>query len=420
MAKLRAKVDLAIIGGGIVGLATARQAAIRHPKLKLCVIEKEQELALHQTKRNSGVVHSGIYYKRGSLKSKFCIKGAQLVKDYCQTKNLPYNQCGKLVVATQEHQLPVLHNLFENATSNRIKDIKLLSTSQIASIQPGCSNAIEAIWSPNTAIVDWHKIALSYADDLKQKGGEIITDFTAFDMKPNVNSLHIEDAKSGDIIEARSVVNCAGLFSDYFARRTGNDEHPKVVPFKGNYYILSDRLSQSIKTNIYPVPDPKVPFLGVHITPRVDGSVLVGPTALVALSYENYNDRDKNDSTIKLSHLYHIFIRSGLKKMLKNRDYLKAGAMELWRHMSKERFAREVRELLPDLKAKDLIDTNFCGIRAQVVGKRGDLVDDFLFETGLNPEYNRVLHLRNCPSPAATSSLAIAERVVDILEERLI
>lgn len=416
MANIKAKFDLAIIGGGIIGLATARQVSIRHPKLKVCVLEKEKELASHQSKRNSGVVHCGIYYKKGSLKSRFCIKGARAAKEYCLAKKLPYIQCGKLIVATKQQELETLNNLHASAIANNIQDIELITPAQVERIQPGCSKTLEAIWSPNTAIVSWQDVALSYASDFELNGGTILKGFTANSFRPTEKrSILIDEALNKGDIEAKSVVNCAGLFSDYFARQTGNNEHPKVVPFKGNYHMLSDRLANTIKTNIYPVPNPKVPFLGVHITPRIDGSVLVGPTALLSLGYENYEP----DASIRLIYLYHILWRSGFSKMLRKDGYFKAGLLELWRLFSKGRLASEAREFLPDLKTTDLIDTNFCGIRAQVVGSGGELVDDFLFERGANPELDRVLHLRNCPSPAATSSLAIAERVVDILEERM-
>lgn len=418
MAQSIRQFDLTIIGGGIVGLATARQVLLRHPKLRVCVLDKEKELASHQSKRNSGVVHCGIYYKKGSLKSKFCIKGAKLVKDYCHARGLPYNQCGKMIVATENSELDTLHNLYSNATANHIEGIEMITKEQVEKIQPGCTTSIEAIWSPNTAIVDWQKVALSYAEDFEKAGGTIRKEFIAhkFDAGDKGTVL-LENAKNDkDVIESKSVVNCAGVYSDYFARQTYNSEHPKVLPFKGNYFILSDRLAKSIKTNIYPVPNPKLPFLGVHITPRVDGSVLIGPTSLLTLDYERYGDEDP----LRLISMYHILVRSGLRKMLRNRDNLKAGFTELLRSMFKSRVAKDVKKFLPDLKVGDLVDTKFCGIRAQAVEKDGRLVDDFLFETGINHEFNRVLHVRNCPSPAATSSLAIAQRVVDILEERLI
>lgn len=413
---IRGTFDLAVVGGGIVGLATARQVLIRHPKLRVCVIDKENELASHQSKRNSGVVHCGIYYKKGSLKSKLCIRGAKLVKEYAQTIGLPYNQCGKMIVATQQHELGTLYKLFENAKANRIDGIEMITKGRVSQIQPGCDRTLEAIWSPNTAIVDWQKIALSYASDFEQNGGTIYKNFTVYNFVPSDKAIMMENAKKdGDFIKAKSIVNCAGVYSDYLARQTGNKEHPKVVPFKGNYFILSDRIAKSIKTNIYPVPNPNVPFLGVHITPRVDGSVLVGPTSLLTLGYERYGNEP-----VRMVHLYHILFRSGFRKMLRNKVYIKAGLMELWRLFSKERIAKDVREFIPELQSTDLIDTNFCGIRAQAIDKDGELVDDFLFESGILPDFNRVLHVRNCPSPAATSSLAIAERLVSTLEERLI
>uniref|UniRef100_A0A6G1SAJ0 L-2-hydroxyglutarate dehydrogenase, mitochondrial n=1 Tax=Aceria tosichella TaxID=561515 RepID=A0A6G1SAJ0_9ACAR len=422
-AMLRGRFDLTVIGGGIIGLATARQTLLRHPKLRVCVVEKETELASHQSKRNSGVVHCGIYYKKGSLKSKFCIKGSKMIKEYCQTKGLPFKQCGKLIVATQHEELDTLHSLHANAIANRIEGIELISKERVEDIQPGCTRAIEAIWSPNTAIVDWRQVALSYAKDFQQLGGEIFTNFTVADFKTDNTTttrrsmVTMENAKQeGDTIESKAIVNCAGLFSDYLARQTCNSEHPKVIPFKGNYFMLSDKLATTIRTNIYPVPNPKLPFLGVHITPKIDGSVLIGPTSLLTLGYERYSP----DDSIHLLHLYHILIRSGLRKLIMKRDNLKAGLHELWKHFSKKRVAREVQALLPELEVADLVDTDFCGIRAQVVGKDGTLVDDFFFETGTLQQYDRILHVRNCPSPAATSSLAIAERVVSILEERFI
>lgn len=415
---IRGSFDLTVIGGGIVGLATARQVLLKHPKLKVCVLEKENELATHQSKRNSGVVHCGIYYKKGSLKSRFCIKGAAMIRHYCNEKQLPYVECGKMIVAVEKSELDRLHKLFENSQANNIQDIKMISKDRVQKIQPGCDHVLEAIWSPNTAIVDWQQVALSYANDFEQNGGTIIKDFTAYSfIEHSENTTLVGDAKrDGEFVQSKSIVNCAGLYSDYFARQTANNEHPKVVPFKGNYYLLSEKVAKTIRTNIYPVPKPDLPFLGVHITPRIDGSVLVGPTSLLTLSYEKYNREDP----LKLLEMYHIVFRSGLRKLIKKPANIEAGIDELWRFFSKDRVAKDARKFLKSIETSDLIDTKFNGIRAQVVGTDGELVDDFLFETGVKPEFNRVLHVRNCPSPAATSSLAIAERIVEILEERLI
>lgn len=417
MSKIKGSYDLSIIGAGIIGLATARQVSLRYPKLKVCVIEKENELASHQSKRNSGVVHCGIYYKRGSMKSKFCIRGAELIKQYCRERDISYSQVGKLIVATKNEELNGLQSLLDNARANKIKGIELFNQEQIQRVQPECKNAIEAIWCSNTAIVNWQDVAISYSKEFEQNNGHIIRNFAAADFLPaNKGLIHIKEGYSGDIIETKSIINCAGIYSDYFARRTGNNEHPKVVPFKGNYFLLSDRIAKSIKTNIYPVPNPKFPFLGVHITPRLDNSVLLGPTALLVSSFERYGPEDD----IKLSHMYHIFLRSGLRKLLFNKDSIKAGLMELRRHYSKKRFAEEVSNLLPGIQEDDLIDTSFCGIRAQVIDRDGRFVDDFIFERGVLPQFRNVLHVRNCPSPAATSSLALSERIVNILEEQII
>jgi len=416
MVNIIAKFDLAIIGGGIIGLAIARRVSIKHPKLRICVLEKERELASHQSKRNSGVVHCGIYYKKFSLKSRFCIRGAELVKNYCLEKGLPYHQCGKLIIATDEEEVATLRKLHDNAIVSGIQGVQLLTPGQVGRVQPECTNVMEAIWSPNTAIVDWQKVALSYADDFRRNDGTIYTQFIVDGILDGGHSLHLKKAGVDDFIGAKSVINCAGLSSDFFPLTTGNKYHPKIVPFKGRYYLLDQKLAKSIKTNIYPVPNPKLPFLGVHITPRIDGSVLIGPTALPSLGYYNY----KPDDELFLKQIYLIFIASGLFRMLKNRDFRKAGLLELRQYLSKEFFTKGVRKLLPNIKPEDLIQTDFCGIRAQAIGSDGELIDDFYYETGLRPQFSRVLHLRNCPSPAATSSLAIAERIVKVLEERLI
>lgn len=418
MSKIVGSYDLAVIGGGIIGLATARQILIRHPALRVVVLEKDQVLAGHQSKRNSGVVHRGIYYKRGSLKSKFCIRGSDLVEKYCKDKELPYKEIGKLIVATKQDELDRLRNLYENAKSANVHSIELVDAARIRQIQPGCDKGIEAIWSPKTAIVDWQKVAHSYASDFQKMGGQIKTEFLAAGFVVNPQSYDVYDLGTDLLtyVEAKAVVNCAGAYSDYFARITGNNEHPKVVPFKGNYHILSERLASNIKTNIYPVPDPNLPFLGIHVTPRLDGSVILGPTSLIALGYEHYTSGDP----FSLRHMWHIFYRSGLMKLVKKKGNIQAGLKEIWRYLSIDKFAKELDELIPGVKGSDLVRTDFCGIRAQTVTKDGNLVDDFIFETGLKPEYDRVLHVRNCPSPAATSSLAIAERIVQTLEERII
>lgn len=410
--------DLTIVGGGIVGLATARQVLLKHPKLRVCVLDKEKELASHQSKRNSGVVHCGIYYKKGSLKSKFCIKGANLVRDYCQARGLPFKPCGKLIVATDPQDLEALHALAANAKANRIEGVELIGKARVERIQPGCTDALEAIWSPNTAIVDWRQVALSYADDFQRMGGTVIKDFTVWRFMPaDKGTILIDNAKNdNERLTTRSLVNCAGVYSDYLARQTQNNAQPRVVPFKGNYFQLSDRIAKNIRTCIYPVPNPKLPFLGVHITPRIDGSVLVGPTALLVLDYERYSP----DDPIRLTAAFQILFLSGLFKLIRRDGNYKAGFKEIMRRIFPQLVALDAQQFIPDIRRKDLIDINFNGIRAQVVDAKGRMVDDFLFETGLSPDFQRVLHVRNCPSPAATSSLAIAERVVSILEERFI
>lgn len=413
--------DLAVIGGGIVGLAAARQFLIKHPKLKVCVLEKESKLALHQSGRNSGVVHAGIYYKKNSLKSSMCIRGSKLVKEYCQSKGLQYNECGKLIVATKKKELDRLHDLYKNATLCNIEGVELVNKDQIEKIQPGCTTALEAIWSPKTAIVDWRQVALSYGRDVEERGGYIFTSYLVdkFETKSEGKSI-VQVLRNGFLpdltISAKMVVNCAGLYSDRVAASTGNDKEPIVIPFKGEYFTLSERLASQVKTNIYPVPDPRLPFLGVHITPRIDGSVIVGPTSVLTLGREYYS-RGKPIST---RDLYETFFESGLMKLISKPRNIVAGLAELHRWFSIARVAKDVARFMPEITNEDLKDNNFCGIRAQVVRSDGEMVDDFLFETGVKPEHRHVLHVRNCPSPAATSSLGIAERIVNMIEDQFL
>lgn len=416
-AKVMGQFDLAVIGSGIVGLATARHALARHPKLKVCVVEKDLDLSLHQTRLNSGVVHAGIYYKKKSLKSQFCIKGSKLIEKYCIEKNLPFKKCGKLIVATDDSQLETLHNLFNNAKTNHIEGVELINGDKIKSIQPGCDKALEAIWSANTAIVDWRQIALSYADDFVAAGGKLITDYQVIDFTSDYERYITLNRfeKDQPQVQSKAVVNCAGLFSDYLARKTNNSVYPKVIPIKGRYFKLSDKLSQSIKTNIYPVPDPNFPFLGIHLTPRIDGEVLIGPTALVTYGYQQYAGERP-----KIFEMYDIFSRAGFWNMLKDKANFRAGLKELRKFVDHRAVMNEAALLYPAIRFEDIIPIDFCGIRAQVVAKNGKFLDDFIFESASNSELSKVLHVRNCPSPAATSSLAIAERIVNMLEERYI
>lgn len=406
--------DVAVIGGGIVGVSSARQILKRNPKLKICIVEKEAQLAVHQSKRNSGVVHAGIYYQPKSLKAKFCIEGSKLAIEYCKERNIKLVNCGKLVVATNDAEVDRLHNLHKNALKLNIEGLKLMTKNKIDAIQPGCANAKEAIWSPLTSIVDWQTVTNSFAKDFKDLGGDVITKFyaSAFYPSSDFRSIIVSDIGLSQNITTKSLVICAGGYSGILGIRLGFDVYPKIIPFKGSYYSLSDKFAKRIKTNLYPVPDPNLPFLGIHITPRTDGSVIIGPTASLSLQYETH----KPGTGFNLQHAAQILFGKSFIKLAMNKDIIKAGIQELLKSVSKKYVTEEAQKLFPELSSFDLVDEGFHGIRAQAVDRDGRMVDDFLIEISQISEFKNVLLVRNCPSPAATSSLAIGKRVADIVE----
>lgn len=411
--------DVAIVGGGIVGLATARELILRHPNLSFILVEKEKELSVHQSGHNSGVIHSGIYYTPGSLKARLCVRGATLAYEYCQKKGLPYNQCGKLIVAVEQEEIPRLKALYERGQKNNVRNLSLVDAKGIREREPYC-RGILAIDSPYTGIVDWRMVALSYGQDFEEAGGRVVTEFEVNDISMATESpagttegmeypIVIRDSK-GDEVRCRFVLTCGGLYSDRLSQISGCSREPRIVPFRGDYLVLKPEKHYLVKGNIYPVPDPRFPFLGVHFTPRMDGSVWLGPNAVLAFKREGYNlfDFNAKDMVDALS------FRGLQRLVLKNITY---GLGEMYRGINIGAQVKILQKYIPELSISDVL-RGPAGVRAQALDRGGNLVDDFVFDGGAGDIGSRVLHVRNAPSPAATSSLSIAEMISDEVENR--
>jgi L-2-hydroxyglutarate oxidase LhgO len=394
--------DIAVVGGGIVGLATSRELLRRHPRLRLVNVEKEPAYNRHQTGRNSGVIHAGIYYKPGSLKAKLCVEGRKLALAYLDEKQIPYQMVGKLIVATEESELGRLDDLLARGRQNGIENLQILDAAQIREREPHC-RGIRAIFSPVTGIVDWGRVSQSYADDARELGAamELGSEVVGIDRVGTVNWIRTTKGT----IEAKAVITCAGLYADKLGRMTGGARDPKIVPFRGDYLVLRPEKSALVKGNIYPVPDPEFPFLGVHFTPRMDGSIWLGPNAVLAFAREGYSFFDINPPELWDALTYPGFFKLASK-------FWKVGAGEMYRDLIRSAYVTALRRYIPDLTPGDCLPGP-AGVRAQAMAPDGSLVDDFVFEGG-----DGVVHVRNAPSPAATSSLAIGKYVADEAERR--
>ncbi|XP_072895910.1 L-2-hydroxyglutarate dehydrogenase, mitochondrial isoform X2 [Hemitrygon akajei] len=418
-ARKRLSYDVAIVGGGIVGLASARELIQRFPKLTFIVLEKEKELAFHQSGHNSGVIHSGIYYTPGSLKAKLCVRGAELSYAYFEKKGIPYKRCGKLIVAIDREEVPRLKALFERGQHNNVQGLRLINAKEIQEREPYC-RGLMALDSPNTGIVDWREVALSYAKDFCEMGGSIETQFEVTDFQSTKESP--EGSKDGlkypitirslkkTAIQCRYVVTCGGLHSDRLSQKSGCSYDPRIVPFRGDYLVLKPEKRYLVKGNIYPVPDPKFPFLGVHFTPRMNGSIWLGPNAVLAFKREGYNvyDFDLHDFGEAISY-------SGVQKLAMK--HVVFGISEMYRGIVISAQVKQLQRYIPQLTVNDVM-RGPSGVRAQALDKNGNLVDDFVFDGGSGPVGSHVLHVRNAPSPAATSSLAIGEIIADEAKKR--
>jgi L-2-hydroxyglutarate oxidase LhgO len=389
--------DIVIIGGGIVGLAAAMELLTRYPSLRMAVLEKERELARHQTGHNSGVIHSGIYYTPGSLKAKACVAGKARLISFCDEHNIPYELCGKVIVATREEELSRLERLYQYGQANGVSGLEMIGPERLREIEP-CAVGIKALYSPNTGIVDYGQVARAYAHEITTRGGQILTnhEITSIDQKNGRYRLLTPSAS----IEARYVISCAGLYADRVAQLTGMQAIPRIVPFRGDYYILRPERAGMVRGMIYPVPDPRFPFLGAHFTRRMNGEVWLGPNAVLAFAREGYRRFDINIRELAETLSYQGFRKLAFK-------YWRVGLAEMYRDFSKAAFLKDLQRYMPDLNLADL-RPGPAGVRAQALAPNGTLVDDFV----VNHE-GGALHVRNAPSPAATSSLAIAEMIAD-------
>jgi L-2-hydroxyglutarate oxidase LhgO len=394
--------DIAVVGGGIVGLATSRELLLRYPKLRVANVEKEAVWGKHQTGHNSGVIHSGIYYKPGSLKAKLCVEGRKLAWQYCDSKGIPYKQVGKLIVATEESELGRLDDLWARGHQNGIEGLEMLDAAQIEEREPHC-RGIKAIFSPVTGIVDWGLVARSYGEDAREAGADMYLEHevTAIVRRGDVTVLKTRQGE----IQAKSVITCGGLQSDLLAKMTGGARDPKIVPFRGDYLVLRPEKSDLVRGNIYPVPDPEFPFLGVHFTPRMDGSIWLGPNAVLAFAREGYSFFTINPPELWDSLTYPGFFKLATK-------YWKMGAGEMYRDLVRSAYVGALQRYIPELRPEDCLPGP-SGVRAQAMEADGSLVDDFVFEGAPG-----VVHVRNAPSPAATSSLAIGKYIADDAEQR--
>jgi L-2-hydroxyglutarate oxidase len=392
--QLPERADAVVVGAGVIGLASARELARRRPDWEIVVLDKEPRPALHQTGRSSGVVHTGVYYTPGSLKARLTARGRELFLRFCGAAGVPYEICGKVIVATRADELGRLDELERRAAANGVA-AERIGPERLRELEPHCIG-IAALHLPGTGLVDFRAVATALASDFQADGGRVALGVRVLQLEQRSRSV-IVHTSAGDV-EARYALACAGVHADSLVG--GDRENVRIVPFRGDYYALRPQARELCRNLIYPVPDPAFPFLGVHVNRRPDGAVWAGPNAIVALAREGYRRRDVNPREAWETLTYPGFLRLV-------RRYWRLGLAETYRDLSRRAYATQVQRYLPDLQAGDLAAAP-AGIRAQALARDGTLVDDFLFA-----ESPRVLHVRNAPSPGATSSLAIAEHVVD-------
>jgi L-2-hydroxyglutarate oxidase len=394
--------DLAIVGGGIVGLAVGYQFTRRFPNKRVVLLEKEAELAAHQTGHNSGVLHSGIYYKPGSLKAVNCRDGKRAMEAFCKEEGVDFDVCGKVIVAVSDAELPALERIYERGQANGVQ-CEVIDQARLRELEPHAAG-IKAIHVPETGIVNYRQACVRLATRIRERDGEIRLQAKVTAIHANGSGMLVKST-SGEV-GARHVVNCAGLYCDRVTRLSGQNPDVKIVPFRGEYYALKPTAYHLCKNLIYPVPDPGFPFLGVHFTRMIDQSVECGPNAVLAFAREGYHKTDVNVGDLVESLTYPGFLRLAAR-------YWKTGVGEMWRSVSKSAFVKALQRLLPAIRAEDL-EPAPAGVRAQAVATDGSMVDDFLIQ-----ETERVINVCNAPSPAATASLNIGKLIVDRLATRL-
>src|SRR5579863_8646880 len=390
--------NVIVIGGGIVGLAVALEITRRFPRLQLLVLEKEDRVARHQSGHNSGVIHSGVYYKPGSQKARLCVAGAAAMVEFCREHGLPHEVCGKVIVATSEAELPRLEELRQRGEANGLTGLRLIGPEELREIEPHASG-LRALVVPSTGIADYARVCEKYAELTSAHGGTILTSTAVTGLMRSSDEIVVETPRGA--YTTNFLISCAGLFSDRLCRMAGDEPGVLIVPFRGEYYHLVPTRASLVRALIYPVPDPRFPFLGVHFTRRISGKVDAGPNAVFALAREGYRHTD-----INLRDLASAFAFPGLWRM--GRQHWRMGLGEWHRSLSKAAFVRALQQLVPEVRGEDLAPGG-SGVRAQALKPDGSLVDDFLFVSA-----SRALHVLNVPSPAATASLVIGKAIVDI------
>ncbi|MBP1167542.1 MULTISPECIES: L-2-hydroxyglutarate oxidase [unclassified Chryseobacterium] len=391
--------DIIIIGAGLVGLATAYQTKLKNPDSKILILEKENDVALHQSGHNSGVIHSGIYYKPGSLKAKNCIEGYNSVINFAEKHGIRYDLCGKIIVATSQEELPLLDNIYKRGVENGLQDLKYLSREEFREIEPHCEG-VKAIKVPQTGIIDYPGIAKKIKELFEEAGGEVRFKHEV----KNITDKGSEIIVSTNISEfkTKKLISCAGLYSDKITKMTNEKNDVVIIPFRGEYYKIKDEKKYLVKHLIYPVPDPSFPFLGVHFTRMIDGNIEAGPNAVLAFKKEGYHFFDFNFNEAMQTMLW-----PGFRKIVAK--YGKTGMGEMHRSLSKSAFTKALQKLLPEIQENDLVPGG-SGVRAQACDRNGGLIDDFDIVKNGN-----IIHVRNAPSPAATSCLSIGNKISELV-----
>lgn len=397
------KYDIAIIGAGIVGLATAYKITQNNPRLRICVIEKENQLAPHQTSHNSGVIHSGIYYKPSSLKATNCKRGYDELLVFAQEHSIAHDICGKVIVATDNSELTALENIYQRGIANGLAGIRKISPSEVREIEPYVQS-VAAIWVPQTGIIDFPAMCSRYAQLIENQGHNIFLNHKVKGVSQK-SGFQIVHTEGGDI-EAQIIINCAGLYADKIAELTQKDIDLQVLPFRGEYYVLNTDKEYLVKNLIYPVPNPNFPFLGVHFTRMIQGGIEAGPNAVLAFKREGYHRKD-----VDFKELFETLRFKGFRKIAAK--YWKEGLDEMYRSYSKQAFVKSLQKLIPELQYDDVTEGG-AGVRAMACDTAGNLIDDFLIL-----ETPNVVNVCNAPSPAATASLAIGETIAQIALKKI-
>jgi L-2-hydroxyglutarate oxidase len=397
-----ARYNVVVIGGGIVGLAVALEITRRFPALRLLLVEKEDRVARHQSGHNSGVIHSGVYYKPGSLKARLCVAGAADMVAFCREHEIPHKVCGKVIVATNKQELPRLEELGRRGEANGVGGLRLISPEELREIEPHASG-LGALLVPSTGVTDYGLVSEKYAQLAAAQGGTIMTSAEVTSIHRRPDEIIVETRRGA--FSTNYLINCAGLFSDRISRMAGDEPQVMIVPFRGEYHTLVPARESLVRTLIYPVPDPRFPFLGVHFTRRVSGKVDAGPNAILALQREGYRRSDFTLQDMASLLAFLGFWRMAIK-------YWRSGLGEFYRSLRKRAFVQALQRLVPEIIEEDL-EPGGSGVRAQALAQDGSLIDDFQFVAA-----EKMLHVCNVPSPAATASIPIGRNIVAIAAER--